>query len=81
MGRRRVPDRTEPWASPPEAKSWDLLSGEFDELLRSLPTDIVGVGADSGCVWVALDDAKAGIEPDTIKQILDQILVALLRHG
>ena len=77
----RVPDRTEPWASPPEAKSWDLLSGEFDELLRSLPTDIVGVGADSGCVWVALDDAKADIEPDTIKQILDQILVALLRHG
>ena len=77
----RVPDRTEPWASPPEAKSWDLLSGEFDELLSSLPTDIVGVGADSGCVWVALDDAKAGIEPDMIKQILDQILVALLRHG
>lgn len=77
----RVPDRTEPWASPPEANSWDLLAGEFDELLRALPNDIVGVGADSGCVWVALDDAKADIEPDTIKPLLDQILAVLLRHG
>ncbi len=77
----RVPDRTDPWASPPEANSWDLLSGEFDELLRALPNDIVGVGADSGFVWVALDDAKADIEPDMIKPLLDQILAALLRHG
>ena len=77
----RVPDRTEAWVSPPEANSWDLLAGEFDELLRALPNDIVGIGADSGCVWVALDDAKADIEPDTIKPLLDQILATLLRHG
>jgi hypothetical protein len=73
----RVPDRDEPWASPPEAHSWDLLSGEFGELLGSLPDDIVGVGAENGCVWVALDDAKAAIEPDAIKPLLDRILTVL----
>jgi hypothetical protein len=73
----RVPDRDEPWASPPEAHSWDLLSGEFGELLGSLPADIVGVGAENGCVWVALDDAKGAIEPDAIKPLLDRILTVL----
>ena len=73
----RVPDRDEPWTSPPEAHSWDLLSGEFGELLGSLPDDIVGVGAENGCVWVALDDAKAAIEPDAIKPLLDRILTVL----
>ena len=45
------------------SKSWDLLSGEFGGLLKALPDDIVGVGAENGCVWVALDDARAIIEP------------------
>jgi hypothetical protein len=53
------------------------LSGEFGELLGSLPDDIVGVGAENGCVWVALDDAKAAIEPDAIKPLLDRILTVL----
>ena len=73
----RVPDRVEPWASQPDAHSWDLLSGEFGELLQSLPSDIVGVGAENGCVWVALDDANASIEPQVIKPLLDQILAVL----
>jgi len=76
----RVPDRDEPWASPPKANSWDLLSGEFGDHLQSLPSDIVGVGAENGCVWVALDDARAAIEPDVIKPLLDQILVALVHR-
>ena len=56
------PGRGEPWAAPPGSKSWDLLSGEFGGLLKALPDDIVGVGAENGCVWVALDDARAIIE-------------------
>lgn len=76
----RVPDRDEPWASPPDAYSWDLLSGEFGELLDSLPNDIVGVGAENGCVWVALDDAKATVEPDAIKPLLDQVLTVLAKR-
>lgn len=76
----RVPNRDEPWASPPDAHSWDLLSGEFGELLKSLPSDIVGVGAENGCVWVALDDANASIEPQVIKPLLDQILAVLAQR-
>ncbi|MEK9670494.1 MAG: hypothetical protein VW421_05740 [Gammaproteobacteria bacterium] len=76
----RVPNRDEPWASPPDAHSWDLLSGEFGELLQSLPSDIVGVGAENGCVWVALDDANASIEPQVIKPLLDQILAVLAQR-
>jgi len=75
----RVPGRGEPWAAPPGSKSWDLVSGEFGGLLKALPDDIVGVGAENGCVWVALDDARAIIEPGTIKSVLDQILVFLVR--
>ena len=55
------------------------MSGEFGGLLKALPDDIVGVGAENGCVWVALDDARAIIEPGTIKSVLDQILVFLVR--
>lgn len=76
----RVPNRDEPWASPPDAHSWDLLSGEFGELLQSLPSDIVGVGAENGCVWVALDDTNASIEPQVIKPLLDQILAVLAKR-
>ena len=74
----RVPGRGEPWAAPPGSKAWDLLSGEFEGLLKSLPDDIVGVGAENGCVWVALDDARAIIEPGTIKSVLDEILAFLV---
>jgi len=56
------------------------LSGEFGELLQSLPSDIVGVGAENGCVWVALDDTNASIEPQVIKPLLDQILAVLAKR-
>lgn len=74
----RVPGRGEPWAATPGSKGWDLLSGEFGGLLKSLPDDIVGVGAENGCVWVALDDARAIIEPGTIKSVLDEISALLV---
>ena len=77
----RISDREEPWASPPEARSWDLLSGDFSVFLDSLPRDIVGVGADQGSVWVALDDAKAVVEPEAIKPYLDQLLLLLTRRS
>ena len=77
----RIPDREEPWASPPDARSWDLLSGDFSVFLDSLPKDIVGVGADQGSVWVALDDAKAVVEPEVIKPYLDQLLLLLTRRS
>ena len=73
----RIPDRDEPWVSPPDARSWDFLSGDFSEFLDSLPQDIVGVGADQGSVWMALDDAKAAVEPEAIKPYLDQLLLLL----
>ena len=76
----RIPDRDEPWVSPPDARSWDLLSGDFSEFLDSLPQDIVGVGADQGSVWMALDDAKAAVEPEAIKPYLDQLLLLLTRR-
>ena len=77
----RIPDREEPWASPPEARSWDLLSGDFSVFLDSLPQNIVGVGANQGSVWVALDDAKAVVEPEVIKPYLDQLLLLLTRRS
>ena len=77
----RIPDREEPWTSPPEARSWDLLSGDFSVFLDSLPQNIVGVGANQGSVWVALDDAKAVVEPEVIKPYLDQLLLLLTRRS
>jgi hypothetical protein len=76
----RIPDRDEPWVSPPDARSWDLLSGDFSVFLDLLPQDIVGVGADQGSVWIALDDAKAAVEPEAIKPYLDQLLLLLTRR-
>ena len=77
----RIREGEEPWASPPEARSWDLLSGDFSVFLDSLPQNIVGVGANQGSVWVALDDAKAVVEPEVIKPYLDQLLLLLTRRS
>ena len=77
----RIQDRPKLWVSPPDTRSWDLKSEDLSVLLDSLPQDIVGVGADQGSVWVALDDAKAAVEPDAIKLYLDRLLLLLTRRS
>jgi hypothetical protein len=76
----RIPDRVDPWASPPSFSSWDLVSGEFGEFLKSIPEDIIGVGSEDGYVWVGFDDARASIEPETVHQILDQMMTFLAKR-
>ncbi|HAN80742.1 MAG: hypothetical protein CMD54_06155 [Gammaproteobacteria bacterium] len=76
----RVPGPGEPWASPPDSKSWDLLSGDFLVILDNLPSDIIGIGSENGYVWVALNDARSNIEPRAIKRFLDEIMVFLTQR-
>ena len=73
----RIPGRDHPWASPPGSRSWDLLSGDFAVILKNLPPDIIGIGSENGYVWVALDDARANIEPRAIKHHLDEVATFL----
>ncbi|MBU24563.1 MAG: hypothetical protein CMD99_00840 [Gammaproteobacteria bacterium] len=76
----RIPGRDDPWTSFPGSKSWDLLSADFSMILKKLPVGIVGVGAENGTVWVALDDARADIEPETIKLLLDEVRSSLTQQ-
>ena len=73
----RIPGRDDPWASPPDSRSWDLLSGDFSVILKNLPPDIIGIGSENGYVWVALDDARSNIEPRAIKHLLEEVLSLL----
>lgn len=66
----RVPERTDGWVSPPTADSWDLLRTPMQQVLDALPEPVFGVGADGHMVWLAWDDATAGLEPDAIVEIL-----------
>ena len=75
----RIPGLDECWTTPPEADSRDLVSSEFSNLLLTIPADIMGLACENGCVWVAIDDRKDGIEPDAIRMLLDQILTTLVR--
>ena len=76
----RIPGRDDPWASPPDSRSWDLLSGDFSVILKNLPPDIIGIGSENGYVWVALDDARANIEPRAIKRLLDEVVKFLTQR-
>jgi len=76
----RVPSPGEPWASPPDSKSWDLLSGDFLVIIDNLPSDIIGIGSENGYVWVALNDARSNIEPRAIKRFLDEIMAFLTQR-
>lgn len=73
----RIADRDESWTAQPESYNSELVPSEFFELLETIPLGILGVGSENGCIWVALDDAKAQIEPEEIRALLDQILGAL----
>ena len=76
----RIPGGDDPWASPPGSRGWDLLSGDFSVVLKNLPIDIKGIGWENGYVWVALDDARANIEPRGIKRVLDEVLTFLMQR-
>jgi len=73
----RIPGRDDPWASPPGSRDWDLLSDDFSVVLKNFPPDIKGIGLENGYVWVALDDARANIEPRAIKRVLDEVVTFL----
>jgi hypothetical protein len=72
-----VPGRTEPWASPPESKSWDLIEGALSDVLQKLPADVQGLGAQNGCVWLAIDDASSALNAPDIQGLLREIVTAL----
>lgn len=76
----RIPGRDDPWASPPDSRSWDLLSGDFSVILKNLPPDIIGIGSENGYVWVALDDARSNIEATAIKRLLEEVLAFLTQR-
>ncbi|HBX26048.1 MAG TPA: hypothetical protein DEF72_01315 [Gammaproteobacteria bacterium] len=76
----RVPGRGDPWASPPDSENWDSPSDDFLVILNNLPVDIIGIGSENGYVWVALDDARANIEPRAIKRLLDEIMAFLIQR-
>ena len=73
----RIADRDESWTAQPESFSPGLVLSDFSELLETIPPSILGIGSENSCMWVVLDDAKARIEPEEIRAILDQILRAL----
>ena len=73
----RVADREEPWASPPTAHSWDLVTGALATVLAELPPEILGVGAEGSIVWLAWDDAGQGPEPEAIRGLLRDIAAIL----
>ena len=76
----RISGRDDPWASPPGSGGWDLISGDFSVVLKNLPIDIKGIGWENGYVWVALDDARANIEPRGIKRVLDEVVTFLTQR-
>ena len=76
----RISGRDEPWASPPGSGGRELLSGDFSVVLKNLPIDIKGIGSENGYVWVALDDARANIEPRAIKRLLDEVVKFLTQR-
>ena len=73
----RIADRDEPWTAQPDSYNRDLVLSDFSEVLEIIPSGIVGLGCENGCIWVVLDDAKARIEPEEIRALLDKILEAL----
>lgn len=72
-----VPGRAEPWASPPESKSWDLIEGALSVVLERLPADVQGLGAQNGFVWLAIDDASTSLNAPEIQSLLREIVAAL----
>ncbi|MDB9863559.1 hypothetical protein OAC78_09345 [Litorivicinus sp.] len=70
----RIPERESPWIAPPDSSSWDLLDSPLMEVLDRLPDEVYGLGAEAGAVWLALDDARGGLEPSEIRDFLNQIL-------
>lgn len=73
----RVPGREEPWAAPPESQSWDLVDGALAHILTELGSDVYGVGANAGTVWIALEDAKTAYDATQIQAVLRSIVAAL----
>ena len=75
-----VPGRTEPWASPPASKSWDLIEGALSAVLQRLPADVQGLGAQNGFIWLAVDDASTSLNAPEIEAVLREIAIALGDH-
>ena len=50
---------------------------KLSDILKNVPSDIVGIGSENGYVWVALDDARSNIEPRAIKRLLEEVLALL----
>lgn len=73
----RVEGRDEPWASPPDSKSWDLLDTPFRAFLNTLPTCIVGIGAENCEVWLVFNDGATDLVPTDIKILLESVEDAL----
>lgn len=70
----RIADREDSWVSPPKSESVNMLPRPLLQLLDALPEHVVGVGAEGQVVWLAWDDAKPGLEPESIRQILQQVI-------